>query len=341
MGDGDRLGHLQPHRAARSRAWPTIHLGTRTDVVAAPLLHDTPDELAQPFGEVRDWRAGECDPIPGRTMPKLIAVERDYSLVANKMRALGPLVDKLGTAWKGITFDRSEEVARPWRAQRPLALRRRPRGARCSIAPTRSARRSWRCRARRTAASRSQGFATLEQRTGTKLRDLAESREDEQITFADVGVQPRKTITSPEWSGIERRDRRYSPFTMNVERSIPWRTLTGRQHLYVDHAWMLDLGEGLALYRPPVNLHRALEPGEAGVALRYITPHSKWSIHSTYQDNLQMLTLFRGGPVLWMSPPDAAKIGVVGQRLGRDGQRQRRRRGAGGRLAPRPARACR
>src|SRR5690606_22082873 len=31
------------------------HLGTRTDIVAASLNHDTPEELAQPFGEVRDW----------------------------------------------------------------------------------------------------------------------------------------------------------------------------------------------------------------------------------------------------------------------------------------------
>ena len=41
------------------------HLGVRRDVIAAPLMHDTPDELAQPFGEVRDWKAGECEPIPG------------------------------------------------------------------------------------------------------------------------------------------------------------------------------------------------------------------------------------------------------------------------------------
>ena len=286
-----------------------IHLGTRTDVIAAPLLHDSPDELAQPFGEVRDWRKGECEPIPGRTMPKLIAVERDYSLVHNKMRALGPLVEKLGPAWKGITFDAKQEV-RELGARNGLSrfgvTEGRPLLDRadqvCEAILALSGTTNGRLAV--------QGFETLEQRTGTKLRDLAETREDEQITFADVGVQPRKTITSPEWSGIERRDRRYSPFTMNVERSIPWRTLTGRQHLYVDHAWMLDLGEGMALYRPPVNLHRNLEPGALGVALRYITPHSKWSIHSTYQDNLQMLTLFRGGPVLWMSPQDAAKIGV-------------------------------
>jgi nitrate reductase alpha subunit len=41
-----------------------------------------------------------------------------------------------------------------------------------------------------------------------------------------------------------------------------------------------------------------------------VTPHSKWSIHSEYQDNLHMLTLFRGGPVMWMSQEDAGRIGM-------------------------------
>jgi nitrate reductase / nitrite oxidoreductase, alpha subunit len=44
--------------------------------------------------------------------------------------------------------------------------------------------------------------------------------------------------------------------------------------------------------------------------LKYLTPHSKWSIHSEFQDNLRMLTLFRGGPVIWISDRDAEKIGV-------------------------------
>ncbi|KAE8762819.1 molybdopterin dinucleotide binding domain-containing protein, partial [Georgenia thermotolerans] len=48
----------------------------------------------------------------------------------------------------------------------------------------------------------------------------------------------------------------------------------------------------------------------AQVAVRYLTPHSKWSIHSEYQDNLLMLSLSRGGPTIWMSPQDAGKIGV-------------------------------
>jgi nitrate reductase alpha subunit len=47
------------------------------------------------------------------------------------------------------------------------------------------------------------------------------------------------------------------------------------------------------------------------VTVRYLTPHSKWSIHSEYQDNLLMLSLSRGGPTMW-SPADAEAIGARG-----------------------------
>jgi nitrate reductase alpha subunit len=39
---------------------------------------------------------------------------------------------------------------------------------------------------------------------------------------------------------------------MNVEREKPWHTLSGRMQFYVDHAWMLELGEGLPVFRPPL-----------------------------------------------------------------------------------------
>ena len=86
------------------------HLGVRTDLVAAPLLHDTPDELAQIGAPVRDWKLGECEPIPGQTMPKLIPVVRDYPALHAKMTALGPLVETAGTAWKGVSWTPDEEV---------------------------------------------------------------------------------------------------------------------------------------------------------------------------------------------------------------------------------------
>ena len=110
-------------------------------------------------------------------------------------------------------------------------------------------------------------------------------------------------ITSPEWSGSESGGRRYSPFTINIERSKPFHTLTGRQQFYVDHDWFLGMGEALPVYRPPLDMTSLFgEPaigaeGELGVSVRYLTPHNKWSIHSEYQDNLFMLSLSRGGPV--------------------------------------------
>ena len=102
-----------------------------------------------------------------------------------------------------------------------------------------------------------EGFRSMEARTGVPLADLAQPRAGDRITFADAQVQPRTVITSPEWSGIEAHGRRYAPFTINVEREKPWHTLSGRQHFYLDHAWMLELGEGLPVFRPPLH-HRAI-----------------------------------------------------------------------------------
>jgi nitrate reductase / nitrite oxidoreductase, alpha subunit len=294
------------------------HLGKRTDIVAAPLLHDSPDEIAQPGGRVRDWRKGECEPIPGKTMPKLIAVERDYPAVSDRMKALGPLVEELGVGAKGISWKPAPEVEelgrRNGRVNGGSPAAGRPSLARdVEVAETILA-----LSGTTNGRIAVESFRALEGRTGQRLADIPEDRADDALTFQEIGVQPRKVIASAEWSGMESRERRYSPFTSNVERLIPWRTLTGRQQLYVDHEWILDLGEGLPAYRPPVDAGQLVglggEPGSPGgreVTVRYITPHSKWSIHSEFQDNLHMLTLFRGGPAMWLSVEDAEEIGVV------------------------------
>jgi nitrate reductase alpha subunit len=88
-------------------------------------------------------------------------------------------------------------------------------------------------------------------------------------------------------------------------------------HFFVDHDWMAEYGEQLPNYRPPLNYLRHFGDQQSGdsrypeITVRYLTPHSKWSIHSEYQDNLHMLRLFRGGPVIWMSPQDAEIVGVA------------------------------
>jgi nitrate reductase / nitrite oxidoreductase, alpha subunit len=290
-------------------------LGTVKDVVAAPLLHDTPDAMATPHGRVRDWKAGECEPAPGRTMPKLMTVERDYPGVADRMTALGPLLDTLGATTKGVTFDVRQELE--YLRHKNGTVRGGPADGRPSIARDVQV-----CEAILTLSGTTnghlatQGFHTLEARTGVKLADLAAEAEGKRVTFADTQAGPVPVITSPEWSGTESGGRRYSPFTINVERLKPWHTLTGRQHFFIDHDWIAELGEWMPVYRPPLNMHALFdEPevgdqGELGITVRYLTPHNKWSIHSEYQDNLFMLSLSRGGPTVWMSKEDAAKIGV-------------------------------
>ncbi|MCC5575362.1 nitrate reductase subunit alpha [Microtetraspora sp. AC03309] len=287
------------------------HLGVRRDIVAVPLLHDTPDELATPHGRVRDWRETGETPVPGRTFPKIVTVERDYGAIAAKMAALGPLVDRLGATTKGLTFDVESEIDR---------LRRENGTMRSGVAAGRPSLATDIAMCETILALSgttnghlaAQGYATLARRTGTSFDGLAD--EHRRITFADTQARPVPVITSPEWSGSETGGRRYSAFTTNVEHAKPWHTLTGRQHFYLDHDWIQEAGEALPVYRPPLNMTAMFGEPESvsdGVVVRYLTPHSKWSIHSEYQDNLLMLTLSRGGPTIWMSPADAAKAGVA------------------------------
>ncbi|MGW2222509.1 nitrate reductase subunit alpha, partial [Nonomuraea sp. NPDC001684] len=290
------------------------HLGRRTDVLAVPLTHDTPDELAQPGGRVRDWKHGECEPVPGRTMPKIVTVERDYGAVAERVRGIGPLFADLDLTTKGITYRVGPELnhLREQNGETPeghisLSTADRMCEAILALSGTTNGRLA------------TQGFQTMEKRTGTRLADLAAEHEGKRITFADTRSRPQPVITSPEWSGSETGGRRYSAFVINVERDKPWHTLTGRQQFFLDHDWIIELGEQLPAYRPPLDLrrhHGDQRDGQADgqgaeVTVRYLTPHSKWSIHSEYQDNAYMLALSRGGPTIWMSVEDAASIGAA------------------------------
>jgi nitrate reductase alpha subunit len=302
--------------AAQFSRLAETHLGTRTDVLAAPLAHDTADELAQPGGRVVDWRAEGTDPVPGVNLPKLIAVERDYPAVARKMAALGPLVDSQGMVTKGISCVPTNAV--DYLRRRNGTVRGGPGAGRPSLARDVDLAEAILALSGTTNGEVAvMGWRELEKRTGMHLADLAEERSGEQISFADTQVQPRAVITSPEWSGSETGGRRYSPFVVNVERKKPWHTLTGRMHFFLDHDWIAEYGEWLPTYRPPLDYARHFgeqglrDPNRPEITVRYLTPHSKWSIHSEYQDNLHMLRLFRGGPVIWMSPRDAAKIGIT------------------------------
>ena len=292
------------------------HLGVERDTVMTPLMHDTPAELAQPYG-VAEWKKGECDLIPGKTAPQVTVIERDYPNIYKRFTALGPLMDKLGNGGKGIGWATGTEVEQLGELNglttEPGVTQGRPR-----IVSDIDA-----CEVILQLAPETNGhvavkaWEALEKFTGREHKHLALYREDEKIRYRDIQAQPRKIISSPTWSGIESETVSYNAGYTNVHELIPWRTLTGRQQFYQDHPWMIAFGEGFSTYRPPVNLratadmHGIRPNGNTEIQLNFITPHQKWGIHSTYTDNLLMLTLNRGGSVAWISEEDAARAGIV------------------------------
>ncbi|MFN8074163.1 MAG: nitrate reductase subunit alpha [Kineosporiaceae bacterium] len=299
-------------------------LGVRHDLVAQPLQHDSPGETAQPGGVVRDWRLGQVPPVPGTSMPTMVVVERDYGAIADKLAAVGPLVETLGLTTKALTVVPGPEIE-DLKHRNGVILGGAADGRPAIDTDAKMAEVILALSGTTNGRLAVEGFRRLEERTGRRLVDLAEGSEEKRITFADTQARPVPVITSPEWSGSETGGRRYAPFTVNVERLKPWHTLTGRMHFFVDHAWMHEFGEAMPTFRPPLDMQglfgepsfgvtsvATTDDGQGGrqVAVRYLTPHSKWSIHSEYQDNLFMLSLSRGGPVVWMSTQDAAAIGV-------------------------------
>ena len=200
-------------------------------------------------------RPASASRCPGVTMPKLVEVERDYGAVAAKMAALGPLMDTPRRDDQGRHLRRGRAGRLPARtrtAPSAAGAGRRPaarwpatctcarRSSRCPAPPTAT----WPPRAsRRWRSAPAPGWPTWPPSTRASRSPSPTPRR-----------APVPVITSPEWSGSETGGRRYSPFTINVERLKPWHTLTGRQHFFLDHDWMAELGEGLPVYRPPLNM---------------------------------------------------------------------------------------
>ncbi|NMP23254.1 nitrate reductase subunit alpha [Sulfobacillus harzensis] len=290
----------------------TTHLpGVHEDLVMAPLLHDSPEELAQPFGEVKDWTRGEVEPVPGKTMPKLVIIPRDYPHLYDQMISIGPQIE-VGFGTKGITIS-GEPAYAELKHNLGVSTHEGPSKGRPSISRDNQVANAILILSGASNGRRAvEEWESLEKVTGLHLKEIALPRKDEMFLLDELTAQPRLSIAGPAWSGLESEGRRYSPFTVNVDYHVPWRTLTGRQHFYLDHAMMRSFGEALPLYRPPIDLpvYSLPESQDKTIVVRYLTPHQKWGIHTTYWDNPRMTTLFRGGQTVWLSPGDAAQIDV-------------------------------
>ena len=281
------------------------------DVVAAPLAHDSPAEIAQP--DMKQWIKGECDAIPGKTMPAFKVVQRDYKNVYQQFISYGPQVRQNGLAAHGTSYSIEEEYdqylqthpTETWDGQTYPSLQEDIDA--CNVilhfATVTNGEMAYR------------SYQNMEAKTGVPLVHLAEKNRGFRTSFRDIQSQPRRFINSPMWSGLIENGRSYSPFTYNVETNVPWRTLTGRQSFYLDHPVYLDFGEHLPTYKPkPLPTEYAdLQFSEAApqaIMLNFLTPHGKWHIHSTYGDNQRMTTLSRGIYPLWMNDQDAASLEI-------------------------------
>ncbi|GJF38964.1 nitrate reductase subunit alpha [Staphylococcus argenteus] len=288
--------------------------GTFKDVVTTPLSHDTKQEISTPYGVVKDWSKGEIEAVPGRTMPNFAIVERDYTKIYDKYVTLGPVLEKGKVGAHGVSFGVSEQYEElksmlgTWsdrdddsvRANRPrIDTARNVADAILSISSATNGKLS------------QKSYENLEEQTGMPLKDISSERAAEKISFLNITSQPREVIPTAVFPGSNKQGRRYSPFTTNIERLVPFRTLTGRQSYYVDHEVFQQFEESLPVYKPTLppmvfgNRDKKIKGGTDALVLRYLTPHGKWNIHSMYQDNKHMLTLFRGGPTVWISNEDA------------------------------------
>ncbi|HSB16367.1 MAG TPA: nitrate reductase subunit alpha [Bryobacteraceae bacterium] len=282
------------------------------DLVATPLAHDTPAEIAQPA--IRDWMRGEVEAIPGKTMPGLRVVRRDYKNLYNQFISFGPMVRANGLGAHGTHYkvdDLYDEAL--------LTLPRVDWDGKSypSLYEDESV-----CNMILRFASVTNGelayrsYRGMEERTGVPLVHLAEKNRAVRISYKELQSRIQRLLNSPMWSGLVENGRAYSPFTYNVEALVPWRTLTGRQHIYLDHPGYIQFGEHLPTFKPKPSakdysdLRFTKEAGKT-LMLNYLTPHGKWHIHSTYGDNQRMTTLSRGVEPFWINDHDASDLGIV------------------------------
>ena len=161
---------------------------------------DSPDQLAQPMGEIRDWRNGDTELVAGKTFPNIAIVERDYTKVYDKLVSLGPLVSQpKGYGSKGQYTDLTPIVEEELKHNEALDVKHgrvyfeKPEQA-CElilqISPELNGRLS------------SLFFKEMEKKVGLPLADMVEVVKGRKVHYKDIISQPRRIHTTPQWSAM-------------------------------------------------------------------------------------------------------------------------------------------
>jgi len=281
------------------------------DLVNIPIAHDSVGEISQPT--LKDWSKGECEAIPGKSMHNMVMVERDYTQIYDKFISLGPNV-KNGLGAHGNTY-KCEDFYNDLLKDRDHIQKVDGVEYPSLYEDEEAANVVLHLSSISNGELSNRAYQDAEKRTGLSLTDISEGSKDVRISYKDLQTKIHRYNDSPLWSGIMKGGRAYSAFTYNKERLVPWRTLTGRQHFYLDHEGYIKFGEHLPTYKPSPKpeaygeLKNSILTGK-GKMLNVLTPHGKWHMHTTYGDTIRMLTLSRGMEPCWLSEEDAAEMGI-------------------------------
>ncbi len=98
-------------------------------------------------------------------------------------------------------------------------------------------------------------------------------------------------------------DRPYASFEDNLYLNQRFETASGRLTFHVDHPLWIAAGAHAPTAREPLASRR--------FPYLLMTPHARWSIHSTYKTSPILLRLQRGRPCVMLNPEVAARKGIA------------------------------
>ncbi len=97
-------------------------------------------------------------------------------------------------------------------------------------------------------------------------------------------------------------DKPYNSFENNLYMFERFETLSGRLTYYIDHPVWIELGAAVPTAKDVIRPKR--------FPFVLMTPHARWSIHSTYKTSTLLLRLQRGKPYVMINPEVAKKKGI-------------------------------
>ncbi len=134
-----------------------------------------------------------------------------------------------------------------------------------------------------------------------KDTNLEKMRKEGIVRF--TGLSPFDPIAMALATDIK-PDEPIVPLTWHTgPKKLPYPTYNRRIQFYIDHPWFIEAGEQLPVHRP--------NPKIGGdYPLTMTSGHQRWSVHSIWITDTQLLRTHQGRPFMFMNPEDAAKRGI-------------------------------